>query len=196
MVCKGKNTSFNIRQLIIFHREQGKSYRQISSMLGVSKSTVADIIWRFRTAKRIESVPQTGRPSLLSIREKRSIARKVKQNPQLCAPRLISEVLQESSRKVLAETIRKTLRQTGYNGRVARKKLFINEVNRRKRINFAKELIPMDKSWWEWTKVNLTSTIPMEEPWCGGSQIQSSILPIHKVRWNTDEAVWWSGAAF
>lgn len=46
MSRKNKNTSFNIRQVIIFHREQRKSYR-ISSMLNVSKSAVADFIRRF-----------------------------------------------------------------------------------------------------------------------------------------------------
>ena len=37
-------------------------------MLGVSKGTVVDIIRRFRTEERMESIPQTGRASLLTRR--------------------------------------------------------------------------------------------------------------------------------
>lgn len=145
---KTKNTSFDQRQLVIFHREKGKSYREISAMLRISKSTVAEIIRRFNIENRIESIPQTGRPAALNDREKRRLVRKIKENPRLSAPRLASELLEERGKKVHPETIRRTLRQHGYNGRVARRKPFINEANRRKRLNFAKELVSKDEAWW------------------------------------------------
>lgn len=146
---KGKNTTFNVRQLVIFHREKGKSYRQISDMLNISKSTVADIIRRCNTEDRIESIPQSGRPKVLNSREERLIVRKVKVNPTISAPKIASEVLEESRKKVSPETVRRTLRQAGYNGRVARKKPFINEMNRKKRIGFAQEYSSKEESWWK-----------------------------------------------
>lgn len=55
---KSKNVSFNLHQLIIFHREKGQSYRQIAAMLNFKKSTVADIINRFKNEDRIDALPQ------------------------------------------------------------------------------------------------------------------------------------------
>lgn len=52
------NTSFNIRQLVIFHNANRKSYRQIAAMLNLRKSTVGDIIKRFKQGDRIESIPK------------------------------------------------------------------------------------------------------------------------------------------
>lgn len=118
-------------------------------MLRISKSTAADICRRFYIENRIDSIPQTGRPSLLCTREKSKIIRKVKKNPRLSAPKLVSELLGESSKNVSAETVRRVLRQAGYNGRVARKKPFINEKNRNKRKTFARELISKDETWWK-----------------------------------------------
>lgn len=43
-----KNTSFDLRQLAIFHYAKGKSYREIGKLLNIGKSTVADIIKRFK----------------------------------------------------------------------------------------------------------------------------------------------------
>lgn len=51
---KGKNTLVEMQQLVIFHREKGKSYREISKLSNINKSTVADIIKRFKNEDRID----------------------------------------------------------------------------------------------------------------------------------------------
>lgn len=125
------------------------------------RSTVGDIIRRFENEDRIESIPQRGQPKELSDREERVIIRKVKNNPKLSAPKLATEVLNECGKKVCPETIRRVIRRSGYNGRIARKKPYISEVNRKKRLQFAKEHVDKDESWWEdvifadETKINL-----------------------------------------
>lgn len=149
MGLKSKNTSFDVRQLVIFHREKGKSYRKIGALLNLSKSTVMDIIRRFQREDRIESIPQTGRPRILNIRERRQVVRKIEKNPHLSAPKLASEVSKETGKRVHPQTIRRTLKENGYNSRVARKKPFINEANRRKRVAFAKEFSSKEETWWD-----------------------------------------------
>lgn len=47
MGCKIKTTSFDIKQLVIFHHEKGKSYCEINALLNLSNSTVMDIIKSF-----------------------------------------------------------------------------------------------------------------------------------------------------
>lgn len=75
---KGKNTSFEIRQLVIYHKEKGTSYREIAKLLNVSKSPVADIVHRYIHEDRIDSIRQKGRPKLLDSREERKIVRRIK----------------------------------------------------------------------------------------------------------------------
>ena len=41
---KGKDTSIELRQLVIHHKEKGKSYREMVKLLNISKNTIADII--------------------------------------------------------------------------------------------------------------------------------------------------------
>lgn len=96
IIMTGKtNNSFNIRQLVIFHSVNRKSYRQIAAMLNLSKSTVEGIIKRFKQEDRIESIPQKGQPRKLDVTDQRKITRKIKVNPSLSAAKLADELLIE-----------------------------------------------------------------------------------------------------
>ena len=127
---KGKNTTFEQRQLVIFHQAKGRTERQIAQILNMCKSTVHDIISRFKKEDRIDSIPQKGRPEILSEREKCLLIRKIKVDPKLSAPKLAAELHQETGKLVNHETVRKHIRKAGYNGRVARKKPYISEETR------------------------------------------------------------------
>ncbi|CAK9813888.1 Transposable element Tc1 transposase [Anthophora plagiata] len=146
---KSKNTSFDMRQLVIFHHEKGKSIRKIADLLNISKSTIWDIVRRYKNEDRIESIPQSGRKPILNIRDKRSIIRRIKCDPQISAPKLAAELNEHRGISVHPENIRRVLRSEGYNGRIARKKPYINAANRTKRLKFAKEYIAKDGEWWE-----------------------------------------------
>ena len=130
------NISFNIRQLVIFHRDKGKSYNEIGKILSLSKSTVADIVKSFNNDKgRIESISQSDRPKVIDNRERRRIIGKVEAN-FLSAPKLVAEVSQEMQKNVHPQAIRRLLKENGCNRRVSRmgniigKKPFINEIGR------------------------------------------------------------------
>lgn len=145
---KGKNTSFEKRQLVIFHHAKGRTHREIAEILNMRRSTVGDIIRRYENEDRIEYVPQRGQPRKLTDRDVRSIIRKVNKNPRISAPQLAKDLSKESSKTVHPETIRKILRKSGYHGRVARKKPLVSEVNRKKRLEFANNNIDKDEAWW------------------------------------------------
>lgn len=132
------NTSFNIRQLVIFYNANRKSYRQIAAMLNLRKSTVGDIIKMFKQEDRIESIPQKGQPRKLDISDQRKIIRKIKVNPSLSASKLGDELLIETEKKVHPQSIRRALKKGGHNGRVAQKKSFVKEANRKNRLNYAR----------------------------------------------------------
>ena len=68
MGWKGKNTFFEIGQLVIYHKEKGKSYWEITKLLNISKNTVADIIHWYIREDRIDLITQKDRPKLLDSR--------------------------------------------------------------------------------------------------------------------------------
>lgn len=146
---KGKNTPLNLRKLVIIHYKNGKKYKEIAEMLNIKQNTIGDIVRRYKNEGRIEFKKQTGQPKKLTEMEERNIVRKIKVNPRLSAPKIVAEVKTELKKSISESTVRRIIKREGYNGRVARKKPFVNLVNRRNRLNFAKEHIQKDVSWWD-----------------------------------------------
>lgn len=56
-----QNTSFGKRQLVIYHRKRGKNCREIARLLMTKKSTVADVIKRYKEEDSIEFKKQKGK---------------------------------------------------------------------------------------------------------------------------------------
>ncbi|KAJ4427325.1 hypothetical protein ANN_24945 [Periplaneta americana] len=103
---KDKQTTFNQRQLVIFHHEKGKPIPNIADLLQMERSTVSDIILRYKNEDRIELSKQTGRRKVLTDREKSLIIRQIKKNPRISASKLASEIESATGKKVHAQTIR------------------------------------------------------------------------------------------
>lgn len=140
MSARGKKLSYDLRKLAVYHHTQGKSYTEISSILHVSRNTVAKIVQRFKREDRIHARSKNaGRPRILTQSEERLILRKIKLNPRSSAPKLTREVRKDFKKDVNPETIRRVLRRDGLHGRIARKKPFINERNRKRRLEYARE---------------------------------------------------------
>ena len=75
---KSKNSTFEQRQLVVFHHAKGLTHRDIVKILNMKRSTVSDIIRRFEREDRIESVPQKGQPKKLTERDIHSVMRKAR----------------------------------------------------------------------------------------------------------------------
>jgi len=82
---------------------------------------------------------------------------------------LKAKIFADHGKTVSAQTVRRTIKKQGYNGRVARKKPLLSERNRKLRENFAKEYAKKDQSWWDdvifldESKFNLFGSDGMEE---------------------------------
>ncbi|KAJ4431341.1 hypothetical protein ANN_19938 [Periplaneta americana] len=85
----------------------------------------------------------------LTEREDHSILKKIKENLRLNATKLAACVLEEFSKQVGAEIIRRDLRKEWFNGRVCRTKPYINEINKRMRLQFAREHVHKEENWWD-----------------------------------------------
>lgn len=149
MELNRKEICVSERKVIIKLWEEGKSFREIARIVGRRHSSVQRVVNNFKSTGIITSKPRSGRPSKLSIRERRSIIGSVKKNPRITAPQIAKDIELKFNKKICADTARKILKRAGYHGRVARKKPFISLTNRRKRIKFANKYVNQSNEFWE-----------------------------------------------
>lgn len=79
---KSHNTSFDVRQLVIFHHTKGLKALKLSKMFNIPRSTVYDIINRFEKEDRIDFIPQRGRLRILSDQDEWFIVRTIANCPK------------------------------------------------------------------------------------------------------------------
>lgn len=144
-----KELSVSERELIInLHVKQRMSYSEISKQISRSRSTIQRTIDRFRNSGQVESKARSGRPSKLSVRDKRVIKRMVDQNHFTTARMISSELETHHNTKVHPETVRRTIVRNGFKSCTPRKKPLVNKVNRQKRLAFAKEYVNKPPEFW------------------------------------------------
>ncbi|XP_055910398.1 uncharacterized protein LOC129944755 [Eupeodes corollae] len=122
MAPKGKQTSVELRKLVISHSQDGKSVREIAKIVQRSHSTVQDIISRYRNENRILNISRIGQGKKLTAYEEKQLVREVKENPFLSSESLKVFLKETRNKEVSNETIRRVFRKQDLNGRVARNK--------------------------------------------------------------------------
>ncbi len=121
--------------------------------LKVPKSTVASIILKWKTFGTTRTLPRAVRPAKLSYRGRRALPREVKKNPKITVAELqrcIRE-MRESCRK---STITAALHQSGFYGRVARRKPLLSARHMKKHLKDSK-LVTNKILWSDETKTEL-----------------------------------------
>lgn len=127
--------SLEMRKLVITFHQESKSVREIEQLTGIKRSTVQNIIKRYRESGSVENRKRTGRPRQISARTERKLVAEVKKNPKCTALSL----LQNINVTVHPQTIRRVLHKNNFRCRTPRKKPFISDANKAKRLQFAKE---------------------------------------------------------
>lgn len=145
----GCELSLDIRKLILKHRNEGKTLREIGNIIGKPHSTVQRVLDNFKTTGNLLSKRRTGRPKILTPREERIIINKVKLNPKVNAPTIAADIGTSENKKVSPETIRNVLRRANYHGRVARRKPWISKINQKKRLEFANAHLQKSNDFWK-----------------------------------------------
>ena len=125
---RGPNLSVELRGQIVGMRRSNKSIRQIALELDIPHSTVADTIQRFKQTGSNENVSGSGRPPILTKRDKNHLARTVKLNHF----KSLKEITNQLPFNVSIDTIRNALKEQGINQYQAAKKPAITTKNIRK----------------------------------------------------------------
>ncbi|GFR07700.1 hypothetical protein TNCT_135621 [Trichonephila clavata] len=138
MPPRGKELSKDLKDAIIKLNKESKSQRLIAKIIGKSPATKQKTIEKFQAEANTLNKPRTGRPPILTNRERRIIVGNVKKKIRRdSAPKLTTDGKNNFAKSCNPETIRRVLRKAGYNGRNMQRKPF-SKVIRRKTIDFAK----------------------------------------------------------
>ena len=145
---KRREIDLDARKIIIKLHKEGKSFREIGKIVERTHSSVQRVVQNFNSSGSLSSKPRSGRPRILTVREERSVLKMVKENPRISAAKIVGNVKNMFGKDIHKDTIRKHLKKSGYHGRVARRKPYISETNRKKRVAFAKEYINKPLEFW------------------------------------------------
>ncbi|GBL83888.1 hypothetical protein AVEN_100796-1 [Araneus ventricosus] len=85
---KKSEISIDKRKLTICQWKRGSSERKTGEIVNASKSTIHNIISKYKKTKSVKNLPRTCRPRRFTEREERWIVRKITCNPKTSAVKL------------------------------------------------------------------------------------------------------------
>ena len=148
MEGKRKEYSIDLRKRVIFDRENGLSIRKVAKMLKIPPSSVQYIWEKYLKTKSVANNGVRGRKRSTTPRVDRCIVGKIEQNRRKNAVEVSKELENELNIKLSPQTIRNRLHEASIFARTPRRKPFISIVNKRKRLQWAKEHVLKDDTFW------------------------------------------------
>jgi len=144
-----KELTEDIKNRIIMLSENGHSSAAIAGQLHLHDRTVRKIIQKFRENGSVKVKPRSGRPRKTNSRYDRQLKFLSLSDRFQSASKLAKQMEDATGVVLSASTVQRRLNQCGLKGCVAKKKPFISETNRLKRLKFAKEHIGWSVDQWK-----------------------------------------------
>ncbi|XP_029654958.1 uncharacterized protein LOC115228528 [Octopus sinensis] len=135
-----KEHSLDLKQRVVTAHQNGKSYGEISKLLILPKSTVRNIITRWKQRGTVMNKPRSGAPKKISLRSSSLMKRLVTSNPKITRKEL-ADNLKITGTSVSLRTITSTLRKEGINKRRPRRVPLLKKIHLSARIQYAKNLL-------------------------------------------------------
>ncbi|KAK3507977.1 hypothetical protein QTP70_007945 [Hemibagrus guttatus] len=126
----------------------GKDYKVISKALGLLRTTVRAIIYKWRKHGTVENIPRSGRPTKITPRAQRQLIQEVTKDPTTTSKELQASL---ASVKVSVHdcTIRKRLGKNGLHSRVPKRKPLLSKKNIKARLSFARKHLDDPQDFWD-----------------------------------------------
>lgn len=128
--------------------EDGRTYRQIGNVIGVSSSVVSRVIRRYREHGQYSRRHGGGRQRATTPREDRHLHTLVARQPFHTARRLRSDFQRDTGVRVSVQTIRNRLHDSGLNARRAATCPVLTAAHRVHRLNFAHDHVDWTLDQW------------------------------------------------
>ncbi|GFW42373.1 transposable element Tc1 transposase [Trichonephila clavipes] len=131
-MSKSKEISEFDRGSIVGCHLCGKSVREIADILQESKSTVSDVIVKWKRRRSETAEKQTGTSKILGECSRRTLKRVVKQNRKSSLMKISQEFQSSSGIGVSSRTVRRELKNLGFHGGALAHKPNITPQNAKK----------------------------------------------------------------
>ena len=149
MIRKIKEHSNDFRSLVIKHFQDGDSQRKIATKTLLPREMVRDIINKYKRTKCIGNLFDRGQKEKTTTTNDRTIQRILKKDRRTSPENVAAEIKKQLYISLSAQSVRNRAHEIGTFGRVARKKPYINKVNRSKCFKFAKEMLEKPLDFWQ-----------------------------------------------
>ena len=121
--------------------------RDIMDILDHPKSTIHNIIEKYKIEHQISNAPRSGRPPKLTERNVRYLVKTVKKDRQQSLDEITEKFNQTSIVSVSSSTIKRTLHDEGFYGRAGKRKPLVSKANRKKRLEWCRTRRDWDSEW-------------------------------------------------
>ncbi len=161
---RSKEIQEQVRNKKVDLYQSGKGYKAISKALGLQRTTVRAVIYKWRKRVTVANLPRSGRPTKITPRVQRRLTQEVIKERRTTFKRLQASLASIKVSNVYDSTIRKRLGKNAIHGRVPRPKPLLTKTNTMARLTFAKKYLdyPQDfccKTNTAFLKKNIVSTI-------------------------------------
>ena len=143
-----KEYSSDLHQLVIKHFLNGDSELETAKRVLIPRDSVHYIIAKYKSTKCIGNLMGRGRRRKTSTHTDCILQRKVKTNRRKSAASVKAELERQQKVIISESTVHRRLREIGLYGRVTRKKPYVNKINRRKRLEYAKNYREKPLGFW------------------------------------------------
>lgn len=140
--------SLGKREAIVELHKGGWTQRRIALSVGVDQSTVSRIVHLYRTTRSLTPRHSIGRPSRLTPRTRRYLARKVLTSRRNTPSSLSYQVTRTQGVKVHPRTIKRALHQEGLIAKKMPRKPRLKPAQKKARLQFAKEYSKKPERFW------------------------------------------------
>ena len=135
---KKKEYSYDLREVVIKHFLNGDSEREVARKVLVPRKCINYIIKKYKLTKCIGNIIGRGRKRKTTAQTDRTIQRKIKANRRISSASIKAQLQTEINTTISESTIHCRANEIGLHGSVARKKPYLNKVNRAKRLEYAR----------------------------------------------------------
>ena len=143
MAPHGKELFEDLKRRIVALHEDAQGYKKIANTLKLSCS-----IRRFKRAGPTQNRPRVGRPKKLSARAECHIQMLSLKDRRRSAVNIAAEIEEVGGQSVSAQTIRRTLHETGVHGCHPRRKPLLKTIYKKARKQFAEDMSTKHMDYW------------------------------------------------
>ena len=144
---KRKELTEGERNQIIGAWKCGVPVSTIKDALNFEQSTVYRVINLYKKTGEIKPPPRPGPQHKLTERDTRHLIHLVKKDRKSSLNVLTNNFVESTSANVCPRTVQRYLHKEGYYGRMGKRKPFVNEKNRKIRLEWAKERLNWKEEW-------------------------------------------------